>query len=198
MNEVRIARICWNTNGWKFPSGENGKSKDPNTYECEYGFGHEEWLFDFSKIINGYHYAFLQEINNALKAYRKKTMDIVLYTKENGKKPVLIGMIKNVYCIEKKESDEIYNKYVRLGWHKTMIDQVKEIKGDERELDPSTFSDAVNGQLFNICFKPEDVFFFKDKKIQDNASTPAWFKTIKCFRYVLLTTKYEKQIRKTF
>ena len=64
--EEKIARICWNTNYWQKPSGKDGKSKD--TYELINGYGHEEWLFDKEKIIDGYHYSFLQGI----KPYRKK------------------------------------------------------------------------------------------------------------------------------
>jgi hypothetical protein len=52
-NETRIARICWNTNGWIKPSGKKGKSKS-HSHEYIYGFGHEEWNFDTEKIINGY------------------------------------------------------------------------------------------------------------------------------------------------
>ena len=193
-NELRIARICWNTKKWVEPSGKNGKSKLQTTYEWKYGFGHEEWLFDFGKIIEGYHYAFLQEINNALKKYRHKTMDIVLYTKEEGKNPILIGLIKNVYCINKKTSDDIFDKYKKNGWHKTMIDQVNSVGGDDKELDPKYSSGYVNGQFFNIRFKPTDVCLLDEK----SDVSYKWFEKIKCFRYILLTAKDKKLIRKTF
>lgn len=29
----KIARICWNTNDWKYPSGIEGKSKNKHSYE---------------------------------------------------------------------------------------------------------------------------------------------------------------------
>ena len=61
-NERRMARICWNDNGWVFPSGRLGKSKDKKSHEGKYGYGHEEWLMDTSKLINGYNYGFLEPI----------------------------------------------------------------------------------------------------------------------------------------
>ena len=42
MNMEKIARICWNSHNWKRPSGSEGKSASPDTYENEQGFGHEE------------------------------------------------------------------------------------------------------------------------------------------------------------
>lgn len=61
--ENKISKICWNSEGWKFPSGSKGKSVVSESYETKYGFGHEEWLFDKSRMIDGYHYAFLQPLN---------------------------------------------------------------------------------------------------------------------------------------
>lgn len=58
----KIARICWNTNGWTCPSGQIGKSKNKDSYEYKYGFGHEEWLFDIAKTIKGYHYGHIQAV----------------------------------------------------------------------------------------------------------------------------------------
>jgi hypothetical protein len=60
--EMRFSKICWNYNGWHKPSGLDGKSRDAEAYERKYKFGHEEWLFDFDKLINGYHYEALHSI----------------------------------------------------------------------------------------------------------------------------------------
>lgn len=59
----KISKLCWNTNNWQYPSGPTGKSADRKSHEYKFGYGHEEWLFDFDKLINGYHYAFLQPVN---------------------------------------------------------------------------------------------------------------------------------------
>lgn len=58
-NERRVSRVTFNTEGWMFPSGRNGKSTNAELHEGIYGYGHEEWLFDISKLIDGYHYGFI-------------------------------------------------------------------------------------------------------------------------------------------
>ena len=50
--EYRLSRLCWNDNGWVSPSGRGGKSPDKNSFEREHGFGFEEWLFDFDKVLD--------------------------------------------------------------------------------------------------------------------------------------------------
>ena len=62
MAEDKIARICWNTEGWRNPSGPQGKSKNKRAYEHRVGYGHEEWLLDTTKLINGWDYAYLPPI----------------------------------------------------------------------------------------------------------------------------------------
>ncbi len=59
-NDGKIARICWNSEGWQRPSGLDGKSSNPEAYEAQNGYGHEEWLLDTSKLIDGYHYAYVR------------------------------------------------------------------------------------------------------------------------------------------
>ena len=37
------------------------------SYVVEAGFGHEEWLFNFAWLIDGFHCAFLQPVNRSFK-----------------------------------------------------------------------------------------------------------------------------------
>lgn len=78
--EKRVARICWNKYGWVKPSGKEGKSRYKDSHEAQYGYGHEEWLFDIGKTINGYHYGFLEPVRKQQNAYAGNTYDIWLYT----------------------------------------------------------------------------------------------------------------------
>src|ERR1700759_5759311 len=52
------ARICWNSKGWMFPTGE-AANLERNTHARENGFGYEEWLFRFEWIFKGYHDSWL-------------------------------------------------------------------------------------------------------------------------------------------
>jgi hypothetical protein len=47
-----LSRICWNSNGWLFPSGE-AKHLEKDSFVTQVGFGHEEWLLNFAWLIGG-------------------------------------------------------------------------------------------------------------------------------------------------
>lgn len=58
-----FGRICWNTNNWEKPSGDGAALEGKNTYLGQFGFGHEEWLFDSAVIMGGWKYGFLQSLS---------------------------------------------------------------------------------------------------------------------------------------
>ncbi|MEQ8361543.1 MAG: hypothetical protein RH948_01675 [Cyclobacteriaceae bacterium] len=150
--EKRIARLCWNDKGWVMPSGKHGKSKDKNTHEAKHGYGHEEWLFDTSKLIDGYHYSFLEPIRKQQQAFVKKKYDVWLYTIENiTKKRFWVGEIKNVEVIGAEEANRVKAIYRKKGWLKEMESQLKVTDDRIRG-----FSNWNGVDLFNIRFKPSD------------------------------------------
>jgi hypothetical protein len=108
IREKRIARLTWNDNGWIMPSGRYGKSSNADTHEGKNGYGHEEWIFDTSKIINGYHYAFLEPIRKEQQAYINRQFEVWLYS-INGetKKRYWIGNIKKVIVLDTNEASKL-------------------------------------------------------------------------------------------
>jgi hypothetical protein len=44
------ARVCFNSQGWDFPTGEANKL-EKNRWVTQSGFGGEEWLFNFAWLI---------------------------------------------------------------------------------------------------------------------------------------------------
>lgn len=131
-NEKRVCRITWNQDfGWIRPSGPYGKSKDVESHEFINGFGHEEWLFDTGKLIEGYHYGFLQPINAHPKTYEGRIFDIWLYTIDgvSGKR-YWIGEIKNLIVINNDEAVNITDSYRTRGWLNEMLQQLDSVKAD--------------------------------------------------------------------
>lgn len=128
MTEEKVARVCWNTNGWTKPSGKNGKSKNKKLFEFFRGYGHEEWLLDTSKLINGWHYGYMQPIGKNREKYIGKKFNISLYT-INGKTKERwwIGRIRDVVITTPKESTEIYKIYKKNGWFEEMRSQLKAV-----------------------------------------------------------------------
>lgn len=141
----KVARICYNENGWTHPSGRKEKAVNPDSYEHLHGFGHEEWLFDFSKLIKGYHYGFIQPLNGYYHAGKTYDIHLFFYTKRTGK--VYIGCIHNAECIDKRESDKVYSIYEKKKWLKEMTNQVLAVNAE-----PVSMED-----IFNVRFRPSDV-----------------------------------------
>ncbi|OFS10076.1 HNH endonuclease [Hafnia sp. HMSC23F03] len=173
--DTKIARICWNSNGWKKPSGPNGKSTDQNSFEVSPGFGHEEWLFDYSSLINGYHYAFLQPINN--NAHKGQIYTIYLYYFERtSSKKLCIGHIKNTICIDEHEAQSAINTFNKNGRILKMEKDLSSVG-----LDPTSLNNNTSALLnFNIKFKPEDVVLYHEKRDITES--------VRNHRYILLNT----------
>lgn len=152
-NQKRIARLCWNDNGWIMPSGRYGKSKQNGTHEAKFGYGHEEWLFDISKLIDGYHYGFLEPIRKQQNAFINKQYNIWLYT-INGetKKRYWIGEIENVEVLDSNFADKIKEKYKKKKWLKQMEEQIKSSGANSKG-----FSGWEGLDLFNIRFLPANL-----------------------------------------
>lgn len=147
----KIARICWNTERWTKPSGGKGKSANKKSYEYQNGLGHEEWLLDLSKIIDGYHYAFLQPINRNWKKYcnDKAIFNISLYSiNDDTKQKWWIGEIQNVEVINEEKSVTICNEYKKRGWLQEMRKQVEDVGGK--------LNSNNSESLFNIRFREID------------------------------------------
>ena len=152
-NENKISRICWNSHGWTKPSGKNGKSKNKGSFEYKHGYGHEEWLFDLEKIIDGYHYGFLEPVSKHKNKYKNQMFDISLYSINiETSERWWVGNIKNVRIITQGESNTIFNHYKNKGWLIEMRNQVRKIGGDVAEFD------KMNPVIFfNIKFTPYDL-----------------------------------------
>lgn len=140
----KIARICWNTNGWIYPSGRIGKSKNKDSYEYKHGYGHEEWLFDIAKTINGYHYGHIQ----AVASYKEELpFDLSLFTiDDKTKQRYWVGEILDVEPVLYNKAKTIISEYKKKGWYAEMQEQLKE------------YTDIMqNGFAFNLRYRPENL-----------------------------------------
>jgi hypothetical protein len=161
-------RICWNENGWICPSG-------PKRHEGGYAeishFGHEEWLFNFNWIIEGYHHAFLR----VGKTKVGESLDLLLWTFNPEKKRCMAGRITKCEVLKLEDSQEILEEYKKRGWFRQMQDDVEAVGGNKNELDYPG--------IFNIRFKREDVI---PPYIPPIPFDPVPEKVAKCQRYVLM------------
>lgn len=153
INEKRIARLCWNDKGWVLPSGKYGKSEHENSHEAVHGYGHEEWLFDTSKLIDGYHYGFLEPIKKQQKAYSNNLYDVWLYSIDgNTKKRYWIGEIRNLHVLDANTANDVKTEYAKRGWLNEMEEQIKASGANAKG-----FSNWEGVDLFNVRFQPKDI-----------------------------------------
>ena len=146
---AKLARICWNTNEWTKPSGVEGKST-ADCFEAQCGYGFDEWLFDISRFIDGYHYAFLRPLNAECHRIERNLGDIHLYTISPPKEIQYVGYISDAQGVTKKKSVAIYNGYVSRGWVDEMKSEVKSVGG--------VFDENFESEKwFNVKFKPENL-----------------------------------------
>ena len=149
--EEKMARICWNSNNWRRPSGREGKSSDVSSYEHINGFGHEEWLFDLDKTINGYHYGAIQPIGKHQDTYQGQIFKLLLYTyKADEKEWYWVGWLKNVIVISRNEALGVYKEYNKLGWLDSMKKDLAFVGANSEELN------VFGNYCFNIKFLPDD------------------------------------------
>jgi hypothetical protein len=170
MNEEKVARICWNTNNWQFPSGRAGKvaNAKTNAYEAKTGYGHEEWLFNINKLVNGFHYAYIQAIGQHRNKYESEIFDIAFYTIESTKKQRWwLGDILNVQVVSEEESKAVYAQYKKNGWLTEMYAQLESVGADLNEfkgIEPEVF--------FCVKFKPGNMNLLEEPRPFDQ-SDPA-------------------------
>jgi len=67
--DKRQMRITWNEFNWEKPSGhfwtKENQEKSNVAYENQYGFGHEEWLFNPRYRVNGFQYGYVRGVEKA-------------------------------------------------------------------------------------------------------------------------------------
>jgi hypothetical protein len=180
MIENKIARICWNTEFWRKPSGRAGKSETKKTYECRHGYGHEEWLLDMTKLIDGWHYAYVQSIGLHHQKYFGKAFNLSLYSIDGLTKDCWwLGRINDVVVTTEEESRKAYAKYKEIGWLCEMEKQLRDVGAkfsDFRNIKPEHF--AV------IRFRPSSLNLKKTPQKFPSTDT-----TVNCKRYILLNQK---------
>ena len=147
----KITKLCWNEFGWVKPSGSHGKSTVKKTHENSFGYGHEEWLLDKSKIINGYHYGFIQPLNLKTNLHIGKQYKLWMYS-FTDKQKFIIGYIDKCERIDEKESIEVYKKYKNKGWLNEMVSDL-----ENAGINSNQFNKTPSNIFFNIKFKINDV-----------------------------------------
>lgn len=151
----KLARLTWNTNNWIKPSGRSGKSKS-DSYEKNNGFGHEEWLFDGSKTINGYKYGFIEPVHRGRHRHIGSVFDLNLFTRNaETKKDYWVAKLKDVEVISFEEALVVQDRYEKNGWYNEMKLDLTNLNLGTESLTEWIREDR--SALFNIKFKASEL-----------------------------------------
>ena len=151
----KLSRICWNTSGWRKPTGDAVHVETGRTYVATHRFGHEEWLFNFEWLISGYRYGFLQPIGKFYQKYKGNSCSILIYTVTPEQETLLVARISDAYIPDEDELRGIFRKYEDSGWLDDMRTDIEIIGGDLKAI-----NDPKPVEIANIRFRPENVQIF--------------------------------------
>ena len=158
MSESKITRIAYNSSGWQRPTGDARKGEAAGTYNSDYGFGHEDWLFRAEWQIDGWRYAFLQGVNKSRERLIReaKAFDVTLYTIEPDKRRRYVADILGIECLDSRQAADAVQAFKELGWYITMLKEIKAIGGNEAMLGNSPQA----SDILNVRFRVGEVVPF--------------------------------------
>lgn len=147
-----LARICWNSKGWRCATGDARDLEGQPSFVGMYGFGHEEWLFNNVWTVKGWRYGFLEPVHDAWAQHQGEIIDVGLYTIGPGKRRLWAGRIRRAEVLTEREALSARAEFDKRGYLKQMRDEVAAIGGDT-----STLAPDAGFVPFNIRFRPEDL-----------------------------------------
>lgn len=166
----KYCRICWNTKNWKQPTGEAQYFETGGSYVAENGFGHEEWLFNFSWLLTNQQftgnthcrYGFLQPIGKYYNKYMRNTFSALLYTRSPEGKNLLVAQINNLYVPDEQELTWALSQIVANGWVSSMQSEL-----DSLGIDYTPLINPNPRDIANVRFSLDDVTFFDPRTVVD-------------------------------
>lgn len=173
----KLARISFNSRGWRQPTGEARDLEAPGTYNQINGFGHEDWFFRSEWTIDGWRYAFLQGVNNASPKVRAGgPLDVTLFTFQPDKRWRYVASVSGVECLSDWQADEALRAFKRLGWFHQMLEEVRSVSGNESALGAAEWAKHV----LNVRFRQANV-----KRFAHDAFVEEGDPLLNCWRYKL-------------
>jgi hypothetical protein len=148
----RVTRLAYNTSGWTRPTSEARESEGSDTYNGQYGFGHEDWLFRNEWVIDGWRYAFIQGFNksNRLLVAAGEPVDVTLFTVRPDKTRLLVGTIQQAEALNDTQAHEAVEAFRDRGWIDLMRSEIARAGGDASALEMSKQAKHVLNVRFRI------------------------------------------------
>lgn len=156
---MEFSRIGYNTTGWRYPKGDAGPHETGLSFNRDFGFGFEDWLFRKEWQLDGYSYGHVHGVTRSRPRLLKENtpFDLIVYTKEPDGRRRYVALLRNVRCLSADDALEITEAYREAGWLELMRKEVAAAKGDVAKFDRV----AGNHGVHNIRFRWDDVEFYR-------------------------------------
>lgn len=153
---ILLQRICWNSGGWRAPTGELFGQED--SYVGTNGFGHEEWNFATTDVIDGkvigYSYYTPSEKSEKLES----THDIYFFAIKPNKERIIVGYYKDAKFLNPTEQKEIKEKFKNSEVLPKRIDELLTLNLPTITSKKAALDHILKGFAGNMKVNPENVF----------------------------------------
>ena len=150
-----VARLAYNSLGWRRPASATEVSEAGDTYRNEHGFGHEDWLFRDEWQIDGWRYGFVQGVNKSRKKLLAagEAFDLRLFTMPGTGDRRAVAEIREVECLSDELAADAVSVHEQRGWLDIMRREVAEAGGRPEALDAKAYAPFI----FNLRYRLENL-----------------------------------------
>lgn len=152
---ILLQRVCWNTNGWRGPTGDRyGKE---NSYVGTNGIGHEEWNLNTTDLIGGNVYGYIYYSPPENTQMWNQAHDIYFFTISPTKERLLVGCYRDARFLSEKEKRSLKQKYQDSILLEKRIDEVVALNIPPVSTARKARSLLLNNFAINISVCPSNI-----------------------------------------
>jgi hypothetical protein len=158
-----LQRVCWNSNDWRGPTGDRfGKE---SSYVGKNGFGHEEWNFNTSDLIDGMVYGYAYYRPSEGTPQFKSWHDIYFFAIEPDLGRQFVGYYKDARFLSEKERAALKRKFQTSDVLEKRIDELLSLGLPTIPTAKRAEKYLVNQFSINIEVAPEDVHSLPHRRL---------------------------------
>jgi len=165
---VSFCRISYNSNRYRFPSGVEGKSNSIKTFEGQFDFAWEEWLFNDAFVLeDGYSYGFVQAFQHS--KLKPKELFLLNYHNSNKQWRVIAKIGNPEKLDDGKKMKRLFETYQESGRWQLIKDS---LIGEQQRL-AEHLANKNFGDVVNFRYKKSDLVWI-DKPLPINSRWNYW------------------------
>lgn len=155
---ILLQRLCWNTNGWRGPTGEMYGKED--SYVGQNGFGHEEWNLNVSDVLEGKAFGYTYYSPPEHSDLIGKSHDIFFFAINAAKERVLVGHYERAAFLGRDERKELKNKFEKSDILEKRVEELLALGLPSIKTTKEARRLLLDQFAANIVVNPRDVHSF--------------------------------------